>query len=459
MEPALRHRGACGILRAMKRFLPLPLLLALALPAAASTTAWTYVPGSPRGTISWTDPSGFENVVKGIVLDGTQIKIKANENRSSTTLKNADFSVPVEAEDGSPLSYSPDFLAGDNANAVLGYIAGLTNIVVNANATSLGRYCFKGNTGLVRVRLNDGLVSIGPEGFNGCTALETIDNFFPDSLESVGSYAFNECNKLAGVCVANGLVSIADRGFKNCYLLSGFDGSASPLESIGLFAFFGDKGIASVALPDTLATIEGGAFNGCKSLRTVTPLLPPNLATFGTDNDPAWGRSAPLEGHVFSPYTLQRIGVRAFHSTSVETFTAARKGLKTIGQFAFYGDTKITNVVLSATMEGIEAEWLSNSGTAGVEQHVWFRNLPESLPSDLWTGTKAKNITVHLPWSKQKEWREWVASAPSGHTFKFNGVSGTLPEHRNDIGTWTAGKEQYVTWWKDSDSHFAITVR
>ena len=72
MEPALRPRGACGILRAMKRFLPLPILLAFVLPAAAGTDCWTYAPppaGKTRGTISWTDSSGFENVVQGISRD------------------------------------------------------------------------------------------------------------------------------------------------------------------------------------------------------------------------------------------------------------------------------------------------------------------------------------------------------------------------------------------------------
>ncbi len=437
----------------------LALLFLLPVLAHAGTDCWTYVPGSPRGTISWTDSSGFENVVQGIELDGTGVRIKANQNRSSTTLKNLDMSLPVRDESGGEVGWSPDVLKGDNSNAVLGYITGLTNIVLPSVCTSLGRYCFKGNTGLVRVRLNDGLVSIGPEGFNGCTALATIENFFPDSLQTIGSYAFNDCKKLTGDCVANGLVSIADRGFKNCFLLSGFDGSASPLTTIGLYAFYGDKGIVSVALPDTLTAIEGGAFNGCSALRTVTPLLPPNLETFGTDDSPVWGRSAPLEGHVFSPHSLERIGVRAFHSSSVETFTAAKKGLKTIGQFAFYNDTKLTNVVLSVTMEGLEAEWMSNSGTSGVGQHVWFRNLPASLPSGLWQGTKKQNVTVHLPWSKRAEWREWVASAPSGHMFAFNGVANTLPERRNDVGTWTATVMQNVTWWKDEEAPALFVIR
>ena len=444
----------------MKRFLPLPLLLALALPAAAGTDCWTYVPGSPRGTISWTDSSGFENVIKGIVLDGTQIKIRANENRSSTTLKNADFSIPVEAEDGTPLAYSPDFLAGkDNTGqSVLGYISGLTNIVVNANATSLGNYCFKVNKGLVRVRLNDGLKSIGTEGFNECAALETVENFLPDSLETLGSKAFYGCKALAGDLTANGLRSVKDRVFRSCQSLRTIDLGNAPVTNFPEYIFFDCPKLGSAILPNGLRTMGIGVFEGCSSLTNVTPLLPPKLETLGTDSNPVFIND-PVQGHVVSPPSLARIGTRAFRTSKIETFTAAKKGLKSIGQFAFYQNYNLTNVVLSATMESITGQWLDGSGRTGVEQHVWFRNLPASLPSDLWTGTKVKNITVHLPLSQQKEWRAWVASAPSGHTFTFNGVSGTLPEHRNDIGTWTAGKEQYVTWWKDVDAPTMALIR
>ena len=191
----------------------------------------------------------------------------------------------------------------------------------------------------------------------------------------------------------------------------------------------------------------------------MTPLLPPNLETLGSDSDPAWGKSAPLEGRVFSPHTLERIGDRAFHSSFVETFEAAKKGLKSIGIYAFYNDTALTNVVLSATMESLSSEWFAYTGTDGVGQHVWFRNLPASLPSGLWKGTKKLNVMVHLPWSQEKEWRAWVASAPSGHTFAFDGTTGILPAHRNEVGTWTAGVQQHVTWWKDIDSPTLLLLK
>ena len=449
----------------MKRIAPQFLAITLvfaATPASAATDHWTYTPPATgtRGTISWTDSSGFENVINGIILSDGAIDVYPNCNRGSATLRNADFSIPVRDGAGNELAYSPDFLAGkrDTGSAILGYITGLTNVVVNANATSLGNYCFKGCTGLVRVVLNDGLESIGVQAFTDDTALVEIENAFPDSLGSIGNNAFQNCKALKGPLVANGLRTIGSRAFHTCSALLGVDLSASTVETFPEYVFYHASKLGSIAFPDTTAAIGDGCFEGCTSLTNVTPLLPPRLETLGTDSSPAW-RDDPIQGHVVSPPTLERIGTRAFRAAKIETFTAAKKGLKTIGQYAFFQAPNLTNVVLSATMEGITANWLDSSGTAGVPQHVWFRNLPASLPSGLWANTKSLNITIHLPWSQQEAWREWVASGPSGHTFTFNKATKTLPEHLNDVGTWQAGVTQNVTWWKDAEKPTLVLIK
>lgn len=211
-------------------------------------------------------------------------------------------------------------------------------------------------------------------------------------------------------------------------------------------------------MPESLTSIGGGCFKGCTALKTVTPLLPPRLATLGTDSDVAFF-DVPVEGHVVCPPTLARVGLRAFRNSRFETFTASQKGLTSIGQYAFWGNVNLTNIVLSAETDSIALEWLSASGTDGVPQHVWFRNLPSSLAAKLWTGTIKQNITIHLPWSQQAAWREWVASGPTGHTFTFGGETKTLPRHLNDVGTWSSTVLQNVTWWKDSEQRFTITIR
>ncbi len=443
----------------MKRSAFLLLLFAsFALRALAGTDCWTYVPGSPRGTISWTDSSGFENIVKGIELDGAGVKIKANQNRNSPTIKNLDLSLPVRDESGADLTWSPDVLKGDDGNNVIGYSTYLTNIVLPSSCTSVGSYCFKQDTALVRVRLNDGLKTIKLEAFAGCSALATVENFFPDSLETLGNNAFNGCSVLGGDAVAAGLKSIGSRVFRTCSALHSFDFGNSSVETIQEYAFYQNKSLESVVFPVSLTNLADGVFESCTSLRNVTPLLPPKLAKLGSDSHPPF-LNCPIEGHMVSPHTLERIGPSAFRTGMFETFTAPRKGLKSIGQYAFSYNTAITNIVLSTDLEALAQEWLYKTGTSGVEQHVWFRNLPVTLPGNLWGSTTAQNIMIHLPLSKEKEWREWVASSPDGHTFTFNNQTAVLPEKPNDIGTWKSGYTQNVTWWKDLDAPTMVLIK
>jgi len=166
----------------------------------------------------------------------------------------------------------------------------------------------------------------------------------------------------------------------------------------------------------------------------------------------------PIQGHAISPSTLTNLLSYSFRGARIETFTSPKKGLRSIGQYAFSQCQNLTNVVLSADLESIGDEWLFNVASTG-SAHVWFRNLPANLSGSLWANTTKQHITIHLPWSQQEAWREWVASGPSGHTFTFNKQTKTLPDTIDGVGTWQVGITQNVTWWKDRDSYFIIVVR
>lgn len=105
------------MIESMKRRLPL-LLLLFALPAAASTTGWTYTPPAPgkyRGTLSWTDSSGFENIVNEVSFSDGLISFYPGKNTGNANLKNLDLSVPVYAEDGTTrYAFSPMALGDEN---------------------------------------------------------------------------------------------------------------------------------------------------------------------------------------------------------------------------------------------------------------------------------------------------------------------------------------------------------
>ena len=180
----------------MKRSAILPILfVSLALPALAGTDCWTYVPpaSGTQGTISWTDSSGFENVVKGAVLSGGQITFAHSKNTSSTTLRNLDLSLPVYAEDGvTQYEFSPYALGRSDLGGRIVSGSGVTNIVLHPGCKSVGRYAFKACTELVKVTLNDGLEDICEDAFREDKVLAEIVNFFPDSLKTIGVAAFRD---------------------------------------------------------------------------------------------------------------------------------------------------------------------------------------------------------------------------------------------------------------------------
>jgi len=450
----------------MKRILPL-ILLALALPAAASTTAWTYTPppsGKTQGTLSWTDSSGFENIVNGAVLSGGLITIAQGTNRGTNdagneNLKNLDLTVPVYAEDGTTqYEFSPYALGTASQGARIFTGRYLTNVVLHATCKAVGKYAFSQCKAIVKVTLNDGLEEICQDAFYQNTALESVEPFLPDSVKTIGATAFRECSSLSGTVVANGLETIGIRAFHSCSLLRGADFGASPLTTFSDYVFYNCPKLESVVLPNTLTVFGSSVFGNCTSLTNVTPLLPPRLTSLGGNDNSAF-QNIPVYGDVVSPPTLASIPTRAFRTSNISSFTASKKGLKSIGQYAFFGTVNLTNVVLSADLESIVSGWLDSSGTTGVKQHVWFRNLPATIPSSLWSGTKKQNITIHLPWSQRDAWRAWVASGPSGHTFTFDGATKTLPDTIKGVGTWSSGVLQDVTWWKDLDAPTLIVVK
>ena len=428
--------------------------LALAAAPGVADDHWVYTPpaSGTKGTISWTDSSGFQNVMNGALLSGGLITFATGSNTGNADLKNLDLSVPVYAADGTTqYAFSPMALGDASLGGRIVSGAYLTNVVLHADCKSVGRYAFKGCTALVKVTLNDGLEVIHEDAFRDDKALETIDNFFPDSLKRIGVRAFDSCNALAGTAVANGLERMDNRAFIFCYALEGFDCGESTLAKLEASTFYKDAALGCVVLPNTVTNIDSGVFFECTSLTNFTPLLPPALRELGTssNNDRPFYDTG-IRGHVVSPSTLTNLLSNSFRGTHIESFTSPKKGLKRIGQYAFSRCTSLTNIVLSADLEALTTEWVYGMA-AGGDAHIWFRNLPANLPANLWASTTKQTITIHLPWSQQEAWREWVASGPSGHTFTFNKATKTLPDTLDATGTWQSSVTQNVTWWKDSE--------
>ena len=75
----------------------------------------------------------------------------------------------------------------------------------------------KGMKALKRVKLPDGLKTIGSEGFALCEALECVE--FGENVELIDSFAFRGCARLSQLSISVPPVCVMDTAFAGCYAL------------------------------------------------------------------------------------------------------------------------------------------------------------------------------------------------------------------------------------------------
>lgn len=99
---------------------------------------------------------------------------------------------------------------------------------------------FAHRTGITKVYLLDGLISIGAGAFEGCTSLEEIE--IPETVTRIEANAFRDCKALETLVLNEGLLEI------------------------GAGAFAGCENLKEVILPDSVTYINTDAFAGCYNL-------------------------------------------------------------------------------------------------------------------------------------------------------------------------------------------------
>lgn len=120
--------------------------------------------------------------------------------------------------------------------------------IVPEGVTSIGNAAFKGASSLTSITLPSALTAISNDCFRGCSSLTSIT--IPEGVTSIGNSAFRGCSSLMSITIPEGVTIIDHSTFVVCTALT------------------------SITIPSSVTRIKGygssgGAFNSCRSLKTI----------------------------------------------------------------------------------------------------------------------------------------------------------------------------------------------
>ena len=228
------------------------------------------------------------------------------------------------------------------------YFSNISKIIIGKNVKSIGDYAFCDNKQLRTIEYENGnqLVHIGEGAFGMCPLVKEMP--VPRSVKTIGDYPFALCSSLkAFKMVGSGNGNYIVRDDILCVNLGGTIIRYPPLKEGSYCDIRGAKGIAKGAFRDCInleeiavnsgsepMVIEGGAFDGCKNLITVTGFESTNPTLDMTFNGCERLTSIKL------PTTVEEIGYGTFQGCkSLTGDLVIPDNIKTIGESAFEGCT------------------------------------------------------------------------------------------------------------------------
>ena len=136
--------------------------------------------------------------------------------------------------------------------------SGIEKIFMLDGIISIGNNVFAECKGLESIVLPSTLKRLGEGAFKNCSSLETI--ILPEGLEYIGEGAFEGCTSLTKVVMPKELVAVSRDMFKGCSELVEIE-LYEGLEYIGEGAFAGCGSLTEIVIPSTVTHIGEGAFD------------------------------------------------------------------------------------------------------------------------------------------------------------------------------------------------------
>lgn len=219
---------------------------------ASGNEVYTSVDGVLYGPYN----SPYDDEVVSPVADKTLIQYPAGKADSSYTVQ------------------SGTVVIGDCA---FGGSKNISTVVIPSSVKKIDAYAFN-ESSVSQVNIPSSVTTIGKQAFGKCASLKSIT--VPASVTNFDSAFY--MSGLTSVIFENGVKSISPKAFEGCTSLTNVS-IPSSVESIGLAAFYGCSSLGEIEIPSSVTSIANQAFAGCSN---VTLVVEKNSAahTYAVDN-------------------------------------------------------------------------------------------------------------------------------------------------------------------------------
>ena len=248
----------------------------------------------------------------------------------------------------------------------------ITDLVyeIPTDLLSQGDLNSKLDTRIKKLKMPDGVTTIGNCAFRGCSNLTSIS--IPDSVTSIGNGAFETCGKLTSIEIPDSVTSISAYTFNGCSKLTSISIPDS-VTSIGESAFYNCISLTSIAISDSVTSIGNCAFYNCKSLTSIA--VSDNNNNYSADEYALYNKNKTKIIQFYNrsittfnmPNTVTSIANFAFDGCSSLTSITIPEGITSIGNVAFMNCSGLTII----NYRGTEEQW--NNITKG---NNWDKNCP-----------------------------------------------------------------------------------
>ena len=145
---------------------------------------------------------------------------------------------------------------------------GVLSFSGNRSIQAKPTYIWKDYTNIVtKVVFEEGITTVPENAFSDMYNIKSVH--FGDAVKQIGDNAFSGCTSLESVTISKGIKTIGEYAFWKCANLKSLSFAADcTLEEIKTGAF-AETGLRELNTPPSLRIIRGGAFQNCKSLKTV----------------------------------------------------------------------------------------------------------------------------------------------------------------------------------------------